>query len=375
MIIFIHHSVNPYRIALFNKMAISGIPFKVYFLSKPAKNREWKIEDFDIKFPHLFLDGFKFYIPGNDHWYYQINFGLWKALARDKPTLIISFGWNFTVAASAFFYSKLRRVKYAIWSGSTEFESSLIRILTLPFVKFLVRRCDYLIAYGSRAKRYLISLGANPTRISIAYNSIDTEAMIKELKKVKKYYFLTRKRFGISRNTKIVLFVGQYLKRKGVYPLLNVAKRLKERNDLVFLMVGYGPEKKGLSEYIKLNNLENVFLVGYIRNDELPKYYVAADVFILPSFEEVWGLTVNEAMCFAKPILVSKFAGCVADLVKKGINGYTINPFDDRDIAVKINVVLSSPDKKSILGKASLKIIGKVNYDQNINQIKKLGLC
>ncbi len=371
MIVFIHHSVNPYRTALFNELAKkTKIAFKVYFLSEPAKNRKWKPEDFNFNFPYKFLDGFKVYFPGNDHWYFQFNSGLWKNLKKDKPSLIICFGWNFFASYLAFVYSKMNKIKYGIWSGSTKYEPSIFRTITLPVIKILVRYSDLLIAYGSRARDYLLSIGVPDKNISIAFNTVDTDKLIK----MSKYYEsdnYVRDKYKISKNKKIVLFVGQYIKRKGIYPLLKVADSLKRNESVLFLLVGYGQEEGKVKEYIRDHNLKNVILPGFVKNTEMAKYYTASDLFILPSFEEVWGLVVNEAMCAGKAVLVSKYAGCSEDLVKDNYNGYIINPDHHQDIRNKIILLLEDDKKRVEFGNRCLSIIKKFNLDQNIKTISK----
>ena len=69
--------------------------------------------------------------------------------------------------------------------------------------------------------------------------------------------------------------------------------------------------------------LDNVHFHGFANQSVLPQIYGAADVFVLPSENEPWGLAVNEAMCAGLPIVASAEVGCVADLVRAGVNGQT----------------------------------------------------
>src|SRR5699024_3691456 len=85
----------------------------------------------------------------------------------------------------------------------------------------------------------------------------------------------------------------------------------------------------------------NIIITGFISNqEELFKHYFAADVLVLPSLDEPWGLVVNECMATELPIIVSEICGCSKDLVISGENGYHINPKDIDDISNKIKQVL-----------------------------------
>lgn len=69
-----------------------------------------------------------------------------------------------------------------------------------------------------------------------------------------------------------------------------------------------------------------------IQQEELIKYYALSDIFILPSFEEVWGLVINEALASGLYVLSSKYAGASYDLIKEGWNGEIFNPKNIEEI-------------------------------------------
>jgi glycosyltransferase involved in cell wall biosynthesis len=93
----------------------------------------------------------------------------------------------------------------------------------------------------------------------------------------------------------------------------------------VLVMVGEGELRGEMTEYIKTNKLENVVLTGFVNQSKISYYYMAADVFVMCSGTgETWGLSVNEAMNFAKPVIVSSTCGCSSDLVMHGKNGFVV---------------------------------------------------
>ena len=89
-------------------------------------------------------------------------------------------------------------------------------------------------------------------------------------------------------------------------------------------MAGSGELEQELRAYCVEHALDNVVFTGFVNQLELPALYGASDIFALPSEQEHWGLAVNEAMCASLPIVVSREIGCVPDLVKDGINGFTL---------------------------------------------------
>jgi glycosyltransferase involved in cell wall biosynthesis len=118
---------------------------------------------------------------------------------------------------------------------------------------------------------------------------------------------------------KRVLFVGRVTEAKGVNGILAAAKLLP---DWHFTIVGDGPYLPELK--LKSGNVANMLLVGKIANDELPKYYHEADVFLLPSQREGVPVTIVEALACGVPVIATD-VGQISELVKDGENGYLID--------------------------------------------------
>jgi len=103
---------------------------------------------------------------------------------------------------------------------------------------------------------------------------------------------------------------------------------------------------------------------GFINQLELPSLYAASDIFVLPSELDAWGLAVNEAMCAGLPVVVSREVGCVPDLVKAGINGYTPAAGDVDGLTRALLRLIEDEDLRRRQGKASLARIQQWGYRQ-----------
>ena len=120
----------------------------------------------------------------------------------------------------------------------------------------------------------------------------------------------------------IVLYAAKLQARKHPDDLLAPPRRLKIRGiQLHVVMVGSGEMAVELVDLAARLDLDNVHFHGFANQSALPQIYGAADVFVLPSENEPWGLAVNEAMCAGLPIVASAEVGCVADLVQAHVNG------------------------------------------------------
>ena len=109
---------------------------------------------------------------------------------------------------------------------------------------------------------------------------------------------------------------------------------------------------------------------GFVNQSELPALYAASDVFVLPSEHEPWGLAVNEAMCAGLPVVVSREVGCVADLVRDGVNGYTPAAGDIEGLARALRRLIEDEGLRQRQGQASLARIQQWGYQQCLEGIR-----
>ena len=150
----------------------------------------------------------------------------------------------------------------------------------------------------------------------------------------------------------MILAIGQMIHRKGFDVLLKAAKDLAPEIGIYFV----GGEAK--AEYLQLKEelgLTNVHFLGFQKKERLAKFYKAADLFVLPTREDIWGLVINEAMACGLPVITTDKCVAGLELVKDGKNGYIV-PVDDRDALVRrINGLLAEDYRK--MGENALETI------------------
>ena len=115
---------------------------------------------------------------------------------------------------------------------------------------------------------------------------------------------------------------------------------------------------------------------GFKNQSELPRYYAAADVLVLPSESETWGLVVNEAMASGLPAIVSKAVGCSPDLIQEGVTGYTYPVGDAAALAQRIEELMSLRAKGLPVQEAVRKKITHYGVEQavtgTVNAVERL---
>ena len=155
------------------------------------------------------------------------------------------------------------------------------------------------------------------------------------------------------------LFVGQTVERKGLSTLLEACLLLKQDGyeNFSLVIVGDGAQRQQYEVWTIEHNLtDQVHWVGWIAYSSLGFYYQQVNAFIFPTFEDIWGMVVLEAMLFSNAILCSKEAG-VKELIKAGYNGQVFNPHSPEEIARTMQSIIDNPELSVSMGELSRKEI------------------
>jgi len=297
--------------------------FKVVALQEKERNREWEINKNEIKFNDQVLPGWHFFIWGERREFpIHLNRKVLKIIWQYSPDVIITAGYDSLAYWQAFLYCKLHRKKFILWNETSLLSTGSIRGIRGILKHIIVRGADSYIAFGSKAKEYLEYFGAKPEDIYISANIVDVDYFYQKVYQYRQSdsFLEGRKQYPNI----LLLYVGQLIKRKGVEQVLKALNKLKD-SEIGFIIVGSGPEEENLKKFCQENNLKNVYFEGFHQQEELSKYYALADVFVLSSFEEVWGLVVNEALASGLYVLCSDKAGVGYDLINMD-NGQIFDP-------------------------------------------------
>jgi glycosyltransferase involved in cell wall biosynthesis len=158
-----------------------------------------------------------------------------------------------------------------------------------------------------------------------------------------------RARHGIPQDEPLVLFVGRLVPHKGTEYLLRAMPSLSAH----LLLVGTGPREALLRRMATRPALEGrVHFAGRVSSPELPQYYAASDLSVLPSTSrlEAFGIAALEAMASGKPVIVSDVPG-VREVIEEGREGLRVDPIDAEDIAAKIQTLLEDEGLRKAMGR------------------------
>ncbi len=152
-----------------------------------------------------------------------------------------------------------------------------------------------------------------------------------------------------------ILFCGQMIARKGVDILLQAFHRLLAYGLQVrLLLVGQEAELPQMLESLPEQTRQNIEYAGFQAPENLPEFFRQADLFVLPSRYDGWGVVVNQAIGSGLPIVCSDTVGAAYDLIKPGKNGYLF-PCGNVDALVEIlKIYVQHPNKIQTASAASI---------------------
>lgn len=340
-LLFLANVPSPYRVEFFNALSRECELTVLYQLHSSAERDKLWTAQADTGYRQVFLQGKatdvdKALCPGVTKWL-GMDFDAVVICGNSSPTELL-----------AIFWCKLRHIPYCLegdgaFAGSGKGAKEWLKGLAVGGAGLYLSTCkeldNYYLLYGARKeklRRYRFS--------SLTQADILPRCPTPEEKRH------LRSKLGMQEE-KILLSIGQFIPRKGFDLLLQAANGMD--GSIGIYIVGGVPGEDYL-RYAQENDLTNVHFVGFQTKQALKDYYMAADAFVLPTREDIWGLVVNEAMAFGLGVVTTHRCNAGLELIREGENGYLVPTGDVHSLRQAMLLSLEHSDR---LGAAALETI------------------
>ena len=355
-VVIITNIPSPYRVDFFYYLQThyEEYQFHILYSSRNEDNRKWDIDGKKMLNSH-FLPSFTIKIKKRyDNKYIHIPRDVKKMLQKLKPDVVVGSEYNPTVI-QAVRYCKKNRIPYVSWTDGTLYSERNINKLQRYLRKYVVSRADAYIASSSKSKEAQIHYGAREDKISVSYLTIDIEKYVQEPR-------------GTGKGQ--ILYVGSLIERKGVDLLFKALACVSSSYTLI--LAGDGPEKERLQKQAEqLGIAERVQFAGYLDREQLLQYYAESDLFVLPTREDCFALVILEAMCSGLPVICSRYADGVYDLIEDGKNGLVVDPAQTGEFGEKIELLLRDKTLQKGMREASKKVVHKFSFEKVADEFVK----
>ena len=267
-----------------------------------------------------------------------------------KSDVVISTSPQFFNGLSGYFVSRIKRCPWLLEIRDLWPESivalGVIKspklIATLESVeRFIYLKADFIVPVTNAFKTHILARGGRADRIEVIPNGVDLD------------FFSERPReetYAESLGVKdkfVVSYVGTHGMAHGLEIIIEAAELLRQREDIVFLMVGEGSERRGLVDEIAKRKLTNILILGQLPKEDMPMLWSVSAVSLvvlrkLDLFLSVIPSKIFESMAMKKPIILG-VEGESKEIIKKAGAGIAIEPGNAAELAVAITRLADSP--------------------------------
>jgi glycosyltransferase involved in cell wall biosynthesis len=233
-----------------------------------------------------------------------------------------------------------------------------------PALRWTLRHADALTAITEDCRQHALRAGAPAEHIRLVFNGTD----------LRRFSPGENGRADTQFGPHMIFACRQLFPRKGIRFLLEAAAQLKPRfPDLKVVLAGDGFERPELARLAAdLGIAQDVTFLGWVPNTDLPPYYRAAAVSVIPSLEEGFGIPAAEAMGCEVAVVASD-AGGLPEVVEDGVTGLVVPRGDSSALAKAIGSLLQDPERRRVMGQAGrLRALRLFDWDRSAEQFEQL---
>ncbi|MDI1235356.1 MAG: glycosyltransferase family 4 protein [bacterium] len=353
-VIFLNSHPIQYFAPLYKFMNEYGVKTSAWYCSdesiRGALDKQFGV---DVKWDIPLLEGYNYKFFKNYSWKPSqgagflglINLGVIKQLFSSPKSVIVVHGWNYFTHLSVLLLGKILGhticLRCEMPLNQEMLKTGLKQKLKNFGLKYLILpRVNYCLYIGTQNKNFYKYLGVKESRLIFCPYSVDNKRFTSERINLEPRKSIIKQSLGIPISDKIILYSGKYLQKKRPMDLLAAFHKVNIPNSWLILL-GEGELRNEIESYVSNNHLKNVILTGFINQSKVSEFYSICDVFVMCSeIGETWGLSVNEAMNFNVPIILSDLPGSATDLIIDNDNGCIFKTGDISQLSQKLEDVL-----------------------------------
>jgi glycosyltransferase involved in cell wall biosynthesis len=350
----VHNTITPYRHPLFETLS-QDLDLIVYYCSVKHSSRKWDLWPRNYDYKYKILPRIPLKTPIGDQ---SLNFSIVKELVSNRPHVLILSDYTDPTTWLALTVAKLLNIPLIYWTEGIKEPQSILGKISRPLRTLFIKKSDSIIVPGRLSKNYVFSLGANAEKVFIAPNTIDNGLFIRISKELRSCKIELKNQLGFKDKV-VLLYVGQLIKRKGVEYLLYTYEKLEQEQDnIALLIVGSGPSESFLKELAISLKIRNVKFIGSgLSSRELVQVFSIADLFVLPTQEDLWGFVINEAMACGLPIVATRASQAAQEMIRYGENGYVVKEADSVELYNALENLIRDSELRGKMAEGSREIV------------------
>jgi len=380
LLLFLSHPIQ-YVSPLLRELSLQTT-LKVYYYGGQSAVNDDKGFGQKVSWDIPLLDGYNYVFLKNasrskgmnTRFFDAINWSIFKVLRQSNDKVVIVNGWAYLSDWFVFLGAKIYGKKVWMraempWNQEELKPKTVKKSLKFFLFKYVVFKyfIDKYLYIGSQNKKYYLMHGVKESRLIFAPYAVDNH----RFQSIKVDGSSARQKWEINEKQAIILYSGKLIEKKRPIDILKAFHQLNDANTTLFYM-GDGPLRNELEGYICLHQVKNVVISGFINQSEIGTIYSMADLFVMCSgIGETWGLSVNEAMNFGLPVIVSSTCGSSFDIVENNENGYVFEEGDIAALTDSIRLIVNDELRREKMGRKSIEKISQYTHQVTCQNIKR----
>lgn len=347
-ILFLTNIPSPYRVEFFSKLG-KRVDLTVIYELKTASDRDssWSVIGTEITYKEIYLESTRVISDGG------ISTKVFSYLNGDYDFIIV--GTHGTPTAKlAILYMRLKGIPYILnIDGMLSCDLDEKNWLNKKLRKWLFLGAMAYFTSGYDTDEYVRRLGIQGSFYHYHFSSISEKDVLESCNFASKDK--VKSRLGIKEQH-LLICVARFIPLKGIDILLKVFNKINRKDmGLVFI----GGEKNVYENILRefpQSVQERLYFPGFMGKEKLMEYYSAADIFVLPTHHDTWGLVVNEAMGMGLPVITTDKCGAGLEIIQDGENGYVVSDNNENELRNRIEFLIDNKTLREAIAVKNLKI-------------------
>lgn len=342
-----------------------------YYDREFGKTLAWDV-DLLGRYNHRFLRNLS-WRPGPSTFFGTISPEVVGLIRRDPPDALLVHGWARATNWLAMYAAWVARVPVWMRGDSTLLRptGAAKRLLKRSLLRRLFRRVCLFLAVGRRNQEFYEAYGVVPNRVVVVPYAVDNAFFMERAILEPEARRRIRRAFGLREDVPLVLVSGKLVAWKRPQDVLEASVFVARCAAMSLAYVGDGVERAPLERRASELGFRDVTFLGFRNQSDLPALYSAADLLVLPSELDAWGMVVNEGMCCGLPVIVSDKVGAAADLVRDGTNGFVYPVGDVPTLADRMLRLVQDVGLRRAMARESIRRIDEWSVEAGVDTLAR----
>ena len=358
-VLFILNIPSPYRVRFLDLLSEKCDLTVIYDRHTAAdRDNDWYVKS-EKKYKEMYLKGINY---SNDA---AVTIGISKYLKKGKYDVIVLGGYATFTQMISIVLLRIRGIPYCL--NADGIIATPEKTLKYFVKRFFIQGASRYLSTGKATDDFFANHGAMRGRIKrYHFTSLNKDDILNNLISREEKSSLKCK-IGCE-TSNMILSVGSPIHRKGFDVLLESMENLEIEADL--FIVGGEPNAE-CQDIVNKYNLQHIHFLPFVNGNGLTEYYKAADLFVLPTRYDIWGLVINEALAYGLPVITTNMCNAGLELVSEGDNGYIVPSEDADSLSKAISKALTIDDREK-QGRSSLERIKPYNLENMADEHVKI---